>query len=294
MSPFEYKNNRYDLKGIEKMKKIISGVLILFFMATACYAQESKQPLQLTIKSAEQVYAVGEEIKLELTINNNSDKEQIIFWGDELPEIVMPLVAANVGTLKQLLLIIPRTTEKSKPLYIKPKTSIKKNIVFKKDSFTGMASLTVRYEFKGELDFKTTSNQELVLGPIFSNTITIRKGKKENFYTSKEQEAELRWKNLVSYLLTEAKYWDTSNVIGKDVLFEGNIVAPKGNLIHIQSNGALQGPHGVDCFVEPPDNIDRYRKADSISVEVLGSIISINESHQIFVKAKEIVIKASQ
>ena len=45
------------------MNKLFSGILILLFAAAAGYAQESKQPLQLTIKSDKQVYKVGEEIK---------------------------------------------------------------------------------------------------------------------------------------------------------------------------------------------------------------------------------------
>ncbi len=133
--------------------------------------------------------------------------------------------------------------------------------------------------------------QESKQSPELSNKL---KELKEDIYPSKEQEAKLTWKNLISYLRTEAKFWDTSNYIGKEVLFDGQTVALDGNLLHIRNEGGSQGPMVFDCFVEPSDNINRYRKSDSMSVEVFGLIMSINESHQIFVKAKRIVIKASQ
>ena len=111
---------------------------------------------------------------------------------------------------------------------------------------------------------------------------------------SKEHQATLTWERLSSYLRAEAKFWDTSNYIGKDILFNGLIVARKGNLLQIRNGGGLQGPGAIDSFVDPSDKIDQYFASDTTYVEVFGSIVSINESHQIFVKAKRVVITASQ
>jgi len=61
------------LKGIGKMKRIISIIFISFFMATAGHCQEVKQPLQLTITSDKSVYEVGEEINIQSGFLNTSD-----------------------------------------------------------------------------------------------------------------------------------------------------------------------------------------------------------------------------
>lgn len=54
------------------MKTIISGILIMFFLATAGYGQESAQPqpLTLTIYSDKQVYEAGEKINIRYELEN--------------------------------------------------------------------------------------------------------------------------------------------------------------------------------------------------------------------------------
>ena len=110
----------------------------------------------------------------------------------------------------------------------------------------------------------------------------------------KEKEAKLTWENLVSYLRAEAKFWDTSSYVGRDVLFEGLVVGRQGNLLQIRDGGGLQGSMAIDSFVESSDNAGQYFGSDTTYVKVFGSIMSINENHQIFVKAKRIAITASQ
>ena len=54
------------------MKKIISGTLILFFIATAGYCQDQNQPIRLIIKSDKQVYEVGGAISISENLTNVS------------------------------------------------------------------------------------------------------------------------------------------------------------------------------------------------------------------------------
>jgi hypothetical protein len=142
-------------------------------------------PLTLTIKSDKQVCEVGETLSFQVTITNNSDKEMILFWSDEPPGgFVMedgPITDTNV----LVTFSIPRRKEKAQPLYIKPKTEIRKDIATYKQSrfFYGKVHATVRYEFKGAVNFKTTAQQELCLGPITSNTIEIEVVEKGKYIT---------------------------------------------------------------------------------------------------------------
>ena len=67
------------------MKKILPGIGILFLITSIGYCQEPKQSLQLTIKSDKQVYEVGEEINLELSVKNVGKKSTKVYspeyWG---------------------------------------------------------------------------------------------------------------------------------------------------------------------------------------------------------------------
>ncbi len=60
------------------MKRILIGLSLLLLAVPFGYCQESTQPLRLTIKSDKQVYEVGEEITLEVTIANLSSNELYI------------------------------------------------------------------------------------------------------------------------------------------------------------------------------------------------------------------------
>ena len=56
------------------MKKILFGLVLLLSVYQIGYCQESKQPLQLTIKADKEVYGVGEEIVIDAEIMNLLDK----------------------------------------------------------------------------------------------------------------------------------------------------------------------------------------------------------------------------
>lgn len=68
------------------MKKIILVIVFLTLTVFSGYCQESKEPLEFTIKSDKEVYGVGEEIKIFLNIKNISKepiKIELYFWGKE-------------------------------------------------------------------------------------------------------------------------------------------------------------------------------------------------------------------
>jgi len=120
------------------------------------------QPLQLTIKSDKKVYQVGEEIVLEATLKNNSDKEMIVFWSDENPA----QVSGGGGTS---LTIFP-TPPKAYAIYIKPKEAIQKTISPEASGPTFVLHYVIRDMV---LDFKHRPDQEIFIGTLTSNTITI-------------------------------------------------------------------------------------------------------------------------
>ena len=101
-----------------------------------------------------------------MTFENRSDKEQIIF----LDEVVPVVESDKRGSF---FLKIPSLLVGQKPVHIKPKTDITKNIVFQINDFVGIARISLEYLFIGELGFITSAQQELCFGPLFSNTITI-------------------------------------------------------------------------------------------------------------------------
>ena len=117
------------------MKKILLGIALLCLVASTGYCQEQTQPLQLTIKSDKQVYAVGEEIKIEATFKNNSDKEMIVFWNNEKPV----LSAAMSGQIGVAVVSIPsEPVNNIETLYIKPKATIEKKLSIENNLVVGM------------------------------------------------------------------------------------------------------------------------------------------------------------
>ena len=130
----------------------------------------------LTIKPDKRVYEVGEQIKLTATFENRSDKEQIIFWSDEPPRVGVA-GGNHISTFPDhynfpRVLFVPNNADKSKPIYIKFGASVKNVVVFNINDL-GEYPVMMKYEFSGVLNFQTTLQQQLCLGPIISNTIII-------------------------------------------------------------------------------------------------------------------------
>ncbi len=73
------------------MNKIMLGIFVLLFMATAGHGQEPKQTLELTIKSDKEIYKVGEGINIEASMKNTGKDSVKIYspeyWG--VSEIVV-------------------------------------------------------------------------------------------------------------------------------------------------------------------------------------------------------------
>ena len=64
------------------MRRVILVIIGLFITASFGYCQESKQPLELTIKSDKQVYEVGEKINITASIRNNGKENAKIYSPD--------------------------------------------------------------------------------------------------------------------------------------------------------------------------------------------------------------------
>jgi len=59
------------------MRKILLAITVLLFIVSIGYPQD--QPFQLTIESDKQIYKVGEEIWIQVTIRNASERKQKLF-----------------------------------------------------------------------------------------------------------------------------------------------------------------------------------------------------------------------
>ena len=71
------------------MKRAGIGLGLLLIAAPFGYCQESTQPLQLTLKSGKQVYAMGEDKALMLTIKNATPDPWNIFDGVNTSKIII-------------------------------------------------------------------------------------------------------------------------------------------------------------------------------------------------------------
>jgi len=71
------------------MKRILLAVIVLLLMAAVGCCQESKQSLQLTVKSNKQAYFIDEKITLVLTVKNLSSQGIPLFDGDHLRTVVI-------------------------------------------------------------------------------------------------------------------------------------------------------------------------------------------------------------
>ena len=166
------------------MHKILLAITVLIFSASSGYCHEPKAflptvksslPLKLTIKSNKPEYKSGEVISLEATIKNVSEKEMIVFWSDER-------VAGDSGGGGTSLILTPGRL-KSYAIYLKPKETIRKSLDFEDIAnpiLIGQA-YTLFYSSQGMvLDFKHRADQEIFMGDLTSNTVTIKVKDKGN------------------------------------------------------------------------------------------------------------------
>jgi hypothetical protein len=153
------------------MKKLLFAVAALCLMTSAGYCEDKAQPLQLTIQSDKQMYEVGEEVKLQATLKNNSDKEMIVFWNNANPS---QLTGGGGTTLNT------PSSSSADALYIKPKGSVKKILNAGSAGISGPA-FTFVFDNTWALRLKIflKPNQEKFEGSLTSNTITITVKEKE-------------------------------------------------------------------------------------------------------------------
>ena len=157
------------------MRKIILGMLLLL-LPLVCFAQNATtqaklkhegQPLQLTIKSDKEVYEVGEEINLTVTLKSNSDKEMLVFWSDEKPSIIIKESGVLVVVLSNF------SGENS--LYIKPKESSPQRVTLTANLTAGKYQILLEYNPRTmPLDQVHKIGTDVWRGILTSNTITIK------------------------------------------------------------------------------------------------------------------------
>jgi hypothetical protein len=158
----------YNLKNKgEAMKKVLWILIIPLLGMPATYGLTPLQPVTLTIHSYKPVYEAGEEIRLRATFENRSPKEQIVFLEDRNRAVVM---SDEAGVFYAQ---IPWPQGTAKPVYIKSKTVITKDVFFELTNFAGTARVNVQYSFRGNLVFKHKPQQEICLGSVSSDFITF-------------------------------------------------------------------------------------------------------------------------
>jgi len=146
--------------------------MVLPLIVTICYSKD--MPMQLTIKPNRVLYEAGEDIVVTANLENKSDKEMIVFWDNQR----VMLVSEKVGIVTAEM---PRTKipVNIETLYIKRNKSIAKTVIIANNLNPRQYKLSVHYNFPNiDLDFKTGPSQEIIMGDLFSNTITIKVVKK--------------------------------------------------------------------------------------------------------------------
>ncbi len=172
------------------MKKIILTAILLA-LPLACFSQDTikTQPLTLTIKSDKGVYRIGEEIKIVVTLKNNSNKEMIIYWPKGEPAIVSK--ETNVFTA------VIDASMATELIYIKPKETFEKyiSINLKTNLISGIYSIMIEYVPPIQFDnIFNIEKQEIWSAPLTSNTIQIEVKEKESSLSTEEEITLLRKK----------------------------------------------------------------------------------------------------
>ncbi|MFC1645749.1 hypothetical protein ACFL2Y_01045 [Candidatus Omnitrophota bacterium] len=102
------------------MRRILFGIILVGLVASFGYCQEAKeQPLKLTIKLDEEVYAPGDEITIYCKVENVSDKE-VSFYEDAYPEYNL-----TVKSLEGEILPIHHSTAQREPKLPPPIITLK-------------------------------------------------------------------------------------------------------------------------------------------------------------------------
>ncbi|MFC1645747.1 hypothetical protein ACFL2Y_01035 [Candidatus Omnitrophota bacterium] len=218
------------------MKKLLFAIILSGLVVSFGYCQEAEeQPLTLTISSDKEVYEVGEEIVLEITLKNNSDKEMISFWTDKKPDIFTEEMGVYIVAM--YIQLVDET------LYIKPKENLTRDVAITLDEkmkpVKGRIGIQFLYNTQNIiLNFKHKSDQEIFTGTLTSNTITIEVvevegnvadrviswliGYNEDF-SEQYHNAEIMKSKKNIYLVTDvlpSKEYDNIKIIDKDKMEE--------------------------------------------------------------------------
>ena len=156
-----------------RMRKITLAAILFTLTASIGYCQD--QSLQLTIKADKGVYEAGEQIKLDITLQNSSDKELIIFWNKWESIVEVGVQQKHEGEGYAVVSNNTMGLDHIERLNIKPKNNLKKEIFIKIKDFVGMAMLRFEYRIPPiPISELIGPNQQLWMEPAISNTITIQ------------------------------------------------------------------------------------------------------------------------
>ncbi len=142
-----------------------------FFVNHIGYCQV--EPVELTIKPDKEAYGVGDKIILEATFKNNSEKDIIIYWSRGMPN-VQRTVSQGSGS------VIVYTSEslfpEVKKIYMGYKESVTKTIKIPTVSWPPLLyQLKLQYIPPNiDLNLIISPNQEILVHPVNSNTVTIK------------------------------------------------------------------------------------------------------------------------
>lgn len=153
------------------MKKLLIILFSLFALCNIGYCQED--PLQLIIKAGDDVYDSGQEMKIEATFKNNSDKDVILFWSTGIPHVIKTASGESGSVTIQTSNFLEPEVKK---IYIYSKDSVTKLIKIPTLNWEPLAyQVTLKYsslELGSKL--KPLSYQKIFTGSLSSNTITVK------------------------------------------------------------------------------------------------------------------------
>jgi hypothetical protein len=149
------------------MRKIILMLAVLFLGSVYGYCDENNQPVELTIESNKSIYTAGERIILTAIFKNPSDKEKIVLWNNETPEVIS-------DKTKTLTVSTKTKSENVENLYIKSGQRLAREIVLNNDLLLGKYQIKLEYNFPQTIsDFETNPSQEVWKDKLLSNSVAI-------------------------------------------------------------------------------------------------------------------------
>ena len=153
------------------MKKVILGIIFLFFIASSGYCQNATQAPGFTIQSDKHAYKEGEIIRITATLTNNSDKEIIVYWNNEEPSLINSI--GDTPVPEYIIWMPTNPVDNVETIHIQPNQFVQRELSVRMDTL-GRAKLTLKYTFPNvTLDGGASSDQGVWEGDLISDPITV-------------------------------------------------------------------------------------------------------------------------